>query len=291
MKDYTVIALAYNGEARIYASVSTTLVEKSRKLHQTMPTASAAMGRFITASAMMSLMYKDGERIQLKIAGDGPVGTMLVDAKFGVVKSRIDNPNVYLVYEDGPKKGKLNVGAAVGSGYLYVTKDWKGNYFTSSAELQTGEIGDDFTYYYATSEQTPSAVGLGVLVAKTQKVILSGGFIIQVLPGASNSTISKLESALSKITSVTDYLADGKTPEDMISLLADNTERILETHPIKYYCGCRRSKYKKSLSQLDKKTLTDILIEDKQAEIVCPYCNKKYIFNEEELKEIIAKKA
>src|SRR5690606_21844364 len=126
MKDYTVIALAYQGEARIYASSSTKIAEKSRKFHLTEATASAAMGRFLTASAMMSLMYKDGERLQLKIEGDGPIGQMRVDAKAGIVRGMIQNPNVYLVYNEGPKKGKLNVGAAVGSGYLHVTKDWKG---------------------------------------------------------------------------------------------------------------------------------------------------------------------
>lgn len=290
MKDYTVIALAYNDETRIYVSVSTKLAEKSRKLHQTQATATAAMGRFLTASAMMSLMYKDGERLQLKIDGDGPIGTMLVDAKGGIVRSRIQNPNVYLIYEEGPKKGKLNVGGAVGSGYLHVTRDYKGNYFTSSSELQTGEIADDFTYYYASSEQTPSAVGLGVLVQKGAKVLTAGGFIIQVLPNASNQTIDKLEQALSKLPSVTDYLIQGKTPEEMIHLLADGTERILESHPIKYHCGCTRQQYKKSLTRLDKKTLIEILDEDHQAEIICPYCNKKYLFTEEDLKEIISKK-
>ncbi len=283
MKDYTLIALAYNQEIRIYTTVSTNLVEKSRKLHQTLPTASAAMGRFLTASAMMSLMYKDGERLTLKIEGDGPIGQMTVEAKFGVVKSTIQNPNVYMVYEDGPKKGKLNVGAAVGEGNLFVTKDWKNNYFTSSAPLQTGEIADDFTYYYATSEQTPSAVGLGVLVSRGKKVIQAGGFIIQVLPNASEQTLSRLESIVGKINSITDLLKENYSPEDILNLLSDNTATILERHEIKYHCGCSRKKYYNALSRLDKKTLEDILHEDKQAEVVCQYCNKKYIFNESDL--------
>lgn len=290
MKDYTVIALAYNDQVRIYASNSTKLVEKSRKLHQTLPTASAAMGRFLTASAMMSLMYKDGERLALKIDGDGPIGSMTVDARAGVVKSTIKNPNVYLIYEEGPKKGKLNVGLAVGQGYLHVTKDWKGNFFTSSSPLQTGEIGDDFTYYYATSEQTPSAVGLGVLVHKTQKILVAGGFIIQVLPNCTNETLNKLESALSKVPSVTDFLISNPEPESLINVLAEGTERILEKADIKYICGCRKSKFKSAIGRLDKATLEEIIKEDKQAEVVCPYCNKYYIFNEQELTEMLNKK-
>lgn len=290
MKDYVLIALAFNGEARIYTSVSTNLVEKSRKYHLTEPTASAAMGRFLTASAMMSLMYKDGERLGLKIVGDGPIGQMTVDAKFGAVKSTIQNPNVYIKYEGGLKKGKLNVGAAVGRGHLYVTKDWKRNYFTSSSPLQTGEIGDDFTYFYAASEQTPSAVGLGVLVSKSKKVIAAGGFIVQVLPEASIETITTLENNISKVNSITDLLKDNKTPEDILNILANGTEKILETHPIKYYCGCRKAKFRKSLMGLDKSALEEIILEDKQAEIVCPYCNKKYLFTETELKDILASK-
>lgn len=290
MKDYVLIALAFNGEARIYTSVSTNLVEKSRKYHDTEPTATAAMGRFLTASAMMSLMYKDGERLNLKIIGDGPIGQMTVDAKFGTVKSTIQNPNVYIKYEDGLKKGKLNVGAAVGAGHLYVTKDWKRHYFTSSSPLQTGEIGDDFTYFYAASEQTPSAVGLGVLVSKTKKVLAAGGFIVQVLPEASNQTITTLENTISKVTSITDLLKDNKTPEDILHILSSGTEKILEKHDIKYYCGCRKTKFRKSLLSLNKEALEEILAEDNQAEIVCPYCGKKYLFTETELKEIIDSK-
>lgn len=290
MKDYTVIALSYGGEARIYASISTKLVEKSRKLHQTLPTASAAMGRFLTQSAMMSLMYKDGERLTLKIEGDGPIGSMTVEAFEGKVKSTIENPSVYMVYEEGPKKGKLNVGRAVGSGNLFVTKDWKGHYFTSSAPLISGEIAEDFTYYYATSEQTPSSVGLGVLVSRGKKVIAAGGFIIQILPHASEATISRLESIISKIPPITELLRNNHLPEDMIRILSDGTEKILETHPIKYYCGCRRSKYKASLSNLNVEILEELLIEDKQIEIVCHYCGKKHLFLEDELKEMIDKK-
>src|SRR5690554_2840589 len=261
MKDYTLIALAYDKQIRIYTSVSTKLVEQSRKFHKTLPTASAAMGRFLTASAMMSLMYKDGERLTLKIEGDGPIGQMTVEAKAGIVRSTIQNPNVYLVYEDGPKKGKLNVGKAVGQGHLFVTKDWKNNYFTSSSPLQTGEIGDDFTYYYAASEQTPSAVGLGVLVSGGKKVIQAGGFIVQVLPSASEETLTKLESIIANMDSVTNLLKNQKTPEDILNLLSDNTAQILERHELKYHCGCSKRKYFNALKKLNVEALEEILHE------------------------------
>lgn len=290
MKDYTLIALAYDKQIRIYTSVSTKLVEQSRKFHKTLPTASAAMGRFLTASAMMSLMYKDGERLTLKIEGDGPIGQMTVEAKAGIVRSTIQNPNVYLVYEDGPKKGKLNVGKAVGQGHLFVTKDWKNNYFTSSSPLQTGEIGDDFTYYYAASEQTPSAVGLGVLVSGGKKVIHAGGFIIQVLPHASEATLSKLESIVANIGSITDLLRQDYTPEDMLNILSDNTAEILERHDIKYVCDCSFKKYYTSLSQLNIEALKMLLEEDGQAEIVCQYCNKKYLYTKDDLQAMIDSK-
>lgn len=287
MKDYTLIALAYDNEARIYVSRSTNLVEKARKIHQTKPTASAALGRFLTVSAMMSLMYKDDERLQLKITGSGPIEKMTVDAKFGVVKATITNPDVYLVYQEGPKKGKLDVGAAVGSGFLHITKDYKGHYFTSSSPLQTGEIGDDFTYFYATSEQTPSAVGLGVLVARGVSVVAAGGFIIQVLPHASDKTITLIENVLKTVTSITDLLKAEETPESILAKLSNETHQILEKHEIKYHCGCSKKQYERVLKTLDKASLNTMLREDKGAEIVCHYCNKKYLFDESDLQKII----
>ncbi len=290
MKDYTVISLAYQDQIRIYASTSKHLVDLSRKYHQTKPTATAAMGRFLTASAMISLMYKDGERLAFKIQGDGPIGEMRVEAKDGVVKSTIKNPDVYLVYADGPKKGKLNVGKAVGRGYLHMTKDFNGHYFTSSSPLQTGEIGDDFTYYFATSEQTPAAVGLGVLVSNGTKVIAAGGFIVQVLPQTSNDVIAQVEKQIALIPSVTDLLIHGQTPEDIIHLIANGTEKILEKREISYRCGCSKARYRRSLSALNVEALESMLYEDKQAEIICQYCGKKYLFDEDELQQIIDKK-
>jgi molecular chaperone Hsp33 len=290
MKDYSVIGLAYNKEIRIYTSVSTHLVNEAQKIHQSHPTATAAFGRFLTQSAMMSLMYKDGERLTLKIEGDGPIGSMTVEAMNGIVRGFMLNPYVYIKYEDGPKKGKLNVGAAVGRGFIYVTRDWKGNYFTSSSPLQSGEIGDDFTYYYAVSEQTPSAVGLGVLVDRDSSVKVSGGFIVQVLPNASQETIEKVEKIIQNTPSVTDLLLKLQTPEKMLSYLADGTENILEKHEIKYECTCNKDKFRKSLMTLNIESLEEILNEDKKAHITCNFCKKEYTFDENELKKMLKEK-
>ncbi len=288
MKDYALIAYAYNKEVRIYVATSTYLVEEARRIHDTWPTATAALGRFLTASAMMGLMYKEGERITLRIKGDGPIGAMLVEANtIGEVRAEIYNPHVYLKYEDGPKAGKLNVGAAVGQGFLHITKDLgMKDYFTSSSELQTGEIGDDFTYYFALSEQIPSSVGLGVLVNVDQTVLASGGYILQVMPNASEETISHLESLIQTLTPVTQMIHEGKKPEDILSILSNHTEQILSKHEISYTCHCSKDGFSKSLSALDQETLDSIIHGDGKADIKCHFCGKDYHFDKQELQAI-----
>ncbi len=285
MNDKCLIATAYQGQARIYVAKSTNLVEDARVIHGTWPTASAALGRFLTVSAMMGLMYKEEESITLRIEGDGPIGFMLVEANAkGDVRGDIKNPEVYLTYNSGPKEGKLAVGKAVGEGLLHVTKDLKmKNMFTSSIDLQTGEIGDDFTYYFTSSEQTPSAVGLGVLVNPDSTIRHAGGFIIQLLPSATDETITKIEHVLSNMNAVTDLFEQGVTLEDFLCLLADGTQNLLKEQPIQYYCNCSKEKFGISLSKIDKQTLDSMIYEDKGAEIVCHFCHKKYHFDEQEL--------
>ena len=285
MNDYLLMATAYDQSVRIYVACSTNLVEEARKIHGTWPTATAALGRFLTASVMMGMMYKEKERITLRIQSDGPIESMLAEANtFGEVRGEIKNPNVYLKYEDGPKKGKLNVGAAVGQGFLHITKDLgMKNFFTSSSELQTGEIGDDFTYYFAKSEQTPSSVGVGVLVNVDQKVKASGGYILQVLPNASEETISHLEEIIAHLPAISTLLDKGNTPEQILSILSSGTEHILTKQPISYQCHCSKEGFAKSLSTLADQTLHSIIHEDGQAEIECHFCKKKYNFSKEEL--------
>lgn len=287
MKDYAIISYAYDKTVRIYASQTTNLVEEARMIHQTWPTASAAFGRFLTASAMMGLMYKPGERITLRIKGNGPIGSMLVEANnSGQVRGEIQNPSVYLKYEEGPKKGKLNVGAAVGQGFLFVTKDLNmKEYFTSSSELQTGEIGDDFTYYFALSEQVPSSVGLGVLVNTDQSILASGGYILQLMPGIKEETIQTIEHILNSIKPMSTLINEGKTPEDITAILSNQNYQLLSKHDLSYHCPCTKDGFARSLSALDKKDI-DEMIEDGHAEIECHFCHKKYIFNKEDLEQI-----
>ncbi len=285
MKDYALIAYAYNQTVRIYVASSTHLVEKARTLHDMWPTSTAAMGRFLTVSAMMGLMFKGDERLTLRIKGDGPIGPMLVEANTkGEVRGELRDPHVYLSYEDGPKKGKLNVGAAIGKGFLHITKDLgMKEYFTSSSELQTGEIGDDFTYYFASSEQTPSSVGVGVLVNTDYSVLASGGYILQLMPNVTEETISHLEQLISQIPPVSSLINDGKTPEEILTLLSNGTEDILKKTEISYTCNCSKDGFSKSLSALDEETMSELIHEDGQAEIECHFCHTKYLFTKEEL--------
>lgn len=288
MKDYALIATAYNKTVRIYVATTTNLVEEARKIHETWPTATAALGRTLTVASMMGMMYKEGERITLRIKGDGPIGSMLVESnQSGEVRGEIYNPNVYIKYETGSKAGKLNVGEAVGKGFLHVTKDLgMKDFFTSSSELQTGEIGDDFTYYFALSEQTPSSVGVGVLVNVDQTVLASGGYILQLMPNITEETIQKIEKIIAGFPAVSSLIQIGKTPEEILHMLSSGTEEILKKQPIGYVCHCSKDGFARSLSALDKETLTTLIHEDGQAEIECHFCRKKYVFSKDELIEI-----
>lgn len=288
MKDYAIKSYAYNKQVRIYVASSTHLVEEARKIHHTWPTASAAFGRVLTVSAMMGMMYKEEETLTIRVKGDGPVGSILVEANAqGEVRGEIINPNVYIVYEDGPKKGKLNVGAAVGQGFIHITKDLKmRDYFTSSSEIQTGEIGDDFTYYFAISEQTPSSVGVGVLVNPNQTIRAAGGYILQLMPDVSEEVISHIESLIPTLPPMSTLIDEGKTPEDILHILAGGTEQILERKDIFYRCRCSKEGFAKSLSTLDDQSLHEIIHEDGQAEIECHFCHSKYVFSKEELQAI-----
>lgn len=288
MKDYALIAYAYNKSVRIYVSKTTNLVENARKIHNTWPTATAAFGRFLTVSAMMGLMYKEGERITLRIKGDGPISSMLVEANpKGEVRGEIRNPEVYLKYQEEDKKNKLDVGSAVGNGFLYVTKDLNmKEFFTSSSELQTGEIAEDFTYYFALSEQIPSSVGLGVLVNTDQSVLASGGYILQLMPFAEEETITHLESVIAKLPPLSSLINEGKTPEEILALLADGTEQILDKKDLVYTCPCSKEGFAKSLCSLDEQTMKELIDVDEGAEIVCHFCHTKYHFSKSELKNL-----
>jgi molecular chaperone Hsp33 len=284
MKNYALIATAYDNMARIYIGNTTNLVEEARQIHKTLPTATAAFGRFLTVSGLMGLMYKDDEKLTLQIKGDGPIGTMLVESNgLGIVRGDIINPNVYI---RAKKEGKLDVGAAVGNGFLHITKDLNmKNPFTSSTELVSGEIAEDFANYFVVSEQTPSAVSLGVLVNVDQSVLSAGGFIVQVLPGASDEVITKLENSINGAGPISRWLNDGRTIEDMLEFISNGTQKVLATKELKYECNCSKDRFAKSLSALDNQTM-DELIEDDGIEVECHFCKTKYNFTKDELIKI-----
>ena len=285
MKDYVLKAFLFDKNVRIYAASSTNLVEEARKLHGMWPTSSAALGRFLTIAAMMSLRYKSNEHLTIKIDGQGPIGEMLVEASNGVVKGSIHNPEVFMQYNDG----HLAVGKAVGNdGYITVTKDLHmSKPFTSFSPLQTGEIGDDFTYYFLTSEQIPSSIGAGVLVNPDNSIKAAGGFIIELLPSCPEEVISKLENILKNLKPISQMIDEGYTPLDIIKEIANDDYEILEEKDIKYHCDCSKERFRRGLKVIGKDELLDIINTDQKAEILCHFCMKKYIFTKEELEEIV----
>ena len=289
MKDYIVRAVTKNGAVRAFCAVTTNTVNEAYKMHKTSPVATAALGRLLTASAMMGAMLKsENETITLQLVGDGPIGRVLaVSDSNSNVKGYVTNPLV-----DLPKnsKGKLDVGGAVGKdGYLVVTKDMglKEPYI-GKTPLVSGEVGDDLTKYFAVSEQTPSVVGLGVLVDIDYSVKEAGGFIIQVMPEATEEDISLLEENIKLVTSVTDMLSDGLLPENILEILLRGFEfEITQKRDTKYFCNCSREGVERALISIGEKELTDIIENDKKAQLTCHFCDKVYDFSEEELKTLL----
>ncbi len=284
MKDYLVKAYAFEGTVRIYAASTTNLVEEARKIHGTWPAASAALGRVLTGSLIMGAMYKGNQTLTIRINGNGPVGEIVttVDAH-GNVKGTIENPEVHFSQKD-----KLAVGIAVGNnGFIHVTKDLKiRDVFTSSAKLQTGEIGDDFTYYFAVSEQIPSSVGLGVLVNEQNEVFASGGFILQLMPGASEETIQKIENNISSMKPISELIQTGNKPEDIIDIITTGDHKIVDEMPLYYHCDCSKERFTRGLISLGKKEIENFILDKQPIEITCDFCKKQYHFDLPELKKI-----
>lgn len=288
MKDYVIRATGGNGQVRAFVAKTTDLVEEARKLHETTKVATAALGRTLTATSMMGLMMKNkGDKLTVIIKGGGPIGTILAtaDAK-GTVKGYVDNPNVEV--ENYPN-GKLNVAAAVGTnGVVKVIKDLGlREPYNGAYPLVSGEIAEDFTHYFALSEQTPSVVALGVLTTG-YKVEHAGGLIVQLMPDATEETISKLEENIGKLSSITTMMSEGKTPEDMLNIVLDGLKpNILDRCDVKFHCECSKDRVKKALVAIGKNELQSIIEEDKKAEIGCQFCNSNYDYNEEELIDIL----
>lgn len=284
MKDYLIKAYAFDGTVRIYTAVTTNLVAHAQEIHDLWPTSAAALGRLLTVSVIMGAMYAENQELTIRVEGDGPIGSMVSTTNNkGEVRGYVNNPHVFLQYNSG----KLNVGQSVGNGFIHVTKDLKiRNMFTSSSEIQTGEIAEDFAYYFTASEQIPSAVGLGVLVNDDNRILSSGGFILQVMPGCKKETIEKIEKIISKLIPVSEMIEKGFSPEDIMNEISGNSYQHLQTLDLKYQCTCSREKFEKGLISLGKDQLNEIIIEDKSVETVCHFCNTKYNFTEENLKSI-----
>ena len=288
MGDYIVRAMAADQQIRAFAVTSRELVEKARESHNTSPVATAALGRLLSAGAMMGVMMK-GEKdiLTLQMKGSGPLGglTVTADSK-GNVKGYADNPEAMLPPN---AQGKLDVGGAMGIGILNVIKDMGlKEPYNGSCELKTVEIGDDLTYYFATSEQVPSAVGLGVLMNKDNTVKQAGGFIIQLMPFVSEEVVDKLEAKLAEVTSVTAMLDKGYTPEMILEeLLGEFGLEITETMPTQFYCNCGKERVEKALISVGRKSLNEMVQDGKPIEVACHFCNTKYEFTVEELKELI----
>lgn len=288
MSDYIVRATAANSQIRAFAATTRELVEEARKNHNTSPVATAALGRLLTGGAMMGVMMKgDKDLLTLQIQCSGPIGglTVTADSK-GNVKGYVNNPNV-LIHAN--EKGKLDVGKALDLGVLSVIKDLGlKDPYVGQVELKTGEIGDDLTYYFASSEQVPSAVGLGVLMDKGNTVKQAGGFIVQLMPFAEEKVIAQLEKNLAEITSVTELLDQGCTPEMILERLLGNlglefTDKV-ET---KFDCNCSKDRVAKALISLGEKELKEIINEGKTIEMNCHFCNTNYNFTVEEMKELL----
>lgn len=290
MKDYLVKALAFNGEVRAYSVRSTNIVKEAQERHDTWKDASAALGRTLTAATMMGAMLKGEEKLTLKVEGNGPIGYILVDSNAkGEVRGYVANPRVQ---SERNEHGKIDVAKAVGTvGTISVVKDiGMREPFTGSVPIVSGELGEDFTYYFAVSEQTPSSVGVGVLVNPDHSILASGGFIIQILPGASDECITKIENRLKTIKPVSKMIEEGLTPEEILyEVLGKEEVQILETMDVKFQCQCSRERIEGALLSIGKEELQLILEEDGKAEVTCHFCNEPYHFSGEQIEELINK--
>ena len=288
MSDYMIRATAADKQIRAFAITSRELTEEARKRHNSSPIVTAAMGRLMSGAVMMGSMMK-GEKdlLTIQVKGDGPMRglTVTADAK-GNVKGYPYVPDVVL---PANAMGKLDVGGAIGSGSMNVIKDMglKEPYIGQIA-LQTGEIADDLTYYFAVSEQVPSSVGLGVLMSKENTVAQAGGFIIQLMPFTKDETIDKLEKKLAEVTSVTALLAQGYTPEMILDkLLGEFGLEITDKMPVQFHCDCSKERVEKAIASISKEELQSIIEDGEPIEVNCDFCNTKYKFDINELKEII----
>ena len=286
--DYMIRGTAADDMVRVFAVTTKDTVEKARQIHNTSPVATAALGRLLSAGSMMGPMMKgDKDLMTLRIKGDGPIGgiTVTADSK-GNVKGYPENPNVLI---HAKPNGKLDVSGAIGKGYLTVIRDLGlKEPYVGQVELVSGEIAEDMTYYFTTSEQIPSSVGLGVLLDKANFVKQAGGFIVQLMPGVKDEIISVIEKNLSGIKSVTSMLDSGMTPEDIAAFLMNGLDfKILEKTPVGFNCGCSRERMAKAVISLGEKEIQEMIDDGEPIELNCQFCKGSYEFSVDELKEML----
>ncbi len=284
LNDYIAIATAANHHIRAYAATTRLMVEQARRRHDTSPVVTAALGRLLTAAGMMGALLKsEKETVTLRVNGSGPVGSLIAAADpEGNVKGYA---GVNAVDLPPSEKGKLDVGRAVGIGVLSVTRDeGHGEPFTGTTQLVSGEIAEDLTYYFAVSEQTPSSVGLGVLMSPDNTVRRAGGFLIQLMPDVDEETVDRLETRLRTVDSVTSMLERGMTPEDILSYIFEGLGlELMGTRPVRFHCGCSRKKTLRILAGLDPKALDEWVGKGLETEVVCEYCGERYTFSAREV--------
>jgi len=291
MKDYIIRGASIDESVRFFACITTNMVEEARRIHDCYPVATAALGRMLTAGCMMGTMLKsDRDTLTLQINGKGPLGSIVVVSdNSGNTRGYVGNPQVETRTREN---GKLDVGSAVGvDGVLTVIKDLglKEPYI-GTVPIVTGEIGDDLSAYFASSEQTPTAVGLGVYVETDGRVSAAGGFIIQLMPEADENTISKLEENLSRIKSITDMINSGLDAEGIIGeVLGDIAFKVYETREVGYLCTCSKERLERALVSIGRNDLQEMIEEQGHAELVCHFCNKKYSFSRDELANLLEK--
>lgn len=285
-KDRLIRGTAMNGRVRAFAVRTTELVDELRRRHDTYPTATAALGRTVTAAAIMGAMLKGQEKLAIMVKGNGPLGQITAESNaLGEVRGYVQNPHVHL---PSNSMGKLDVAGAVGTeGFIDISKDLgMREPYRGSVPIVSGELGEDFTYYFALSEQTPAAVGLGVLVETDNSVRVAGGFIIQLLPGLTDEEITEVEQAVGAMPSVTSVLDQGLEPEEMLRLLLPDAV-ILDELEVRFVCQCSRERIEQTLVSLGEHELEQLIEEDETAEVICHYCNESYVFNKDELQVIL----
>lgn len=282
--DYLIKALALNEQVRVYLVKNKDSVNEAIKRHDLWPSASSVLGKTMSIGVMMGAMMKNDEALTIKINGNGPIGNVIVDANaIGEVRGYVDNPHINFVNASGGLNDEVAIGD---NGYLDVIKDLKlKDFFTSTIAL-TGNIANDFTYYFLESDQTNSAVYLGIKIDVNNLAEVSGGLLFQLLPNTEEATIIKLEKCLEKIDNVSNFLSEHSL-EEILTILFDNNYQIVDKKEVKFSCPCSKDSFAKGLITLGEKDLNEILVEDKKIETVCHYCKEVYIFDEDEIKELV----